>query len=52
MMQEVVGQVVTNIPEYPTTEDSRCHIPVPIEDRMCELVKGSSERDEQRWRHY
>lgn len=47
-----MGQVVTNVAEYPTTEDSRCHIPVPIEDRMCELVKWSSERDEQRRRHY
>lgn len=47
-----MGQVITYVPKYPTTEDSRCHVPVPIEDRMSELVKGSSERDEQsRW-HY
>lgn len=47
-----MGQVVTNVPEYPTTEDSCCHIPVPIEDRMCELVEGSGECDEQSWWHY
>lgn len=46
MMQKVVGQVVTYVPEYPTTEDRCCHIPIPVEDGMRKLVKWSSQCDE------
>ncbi len=46
-----MSQVVADVSKYPAAEDSRCHVPVPIEDGVGELVKGCCKGDEERRRH-
>lgn len=39
VMQEVVGEVVADVAEDAPAEDGRCHIPVPVEDGVCEAIE-------------
>lgn len=52
MMQEVVSQVVADVPKDPPTEDSDGSVPVVEEDGMGELVEGTRKGDEKRRWHY
>ena len=46
-----MGKVVANVAENSPTEDGGCHIPVPVEDRMREVVEWCCEEDEEGWGH-
>lgn len=46
MMKEVVRQVVADVSENATTEDSGGYTPIPIEDGMCKLPKRSCKYEE------
>ena len=51
MVEEVVGQVVTNVAEDATGENSGCDVPVPVEDGMCQVIEWDSEDNEEGRRH-
>lgn len=46
-----MSQVVADVSKYTATEDSRCHVPVPVEDGMGELVERCCKSDKERRRH-
>ena len=42
VVQEVMGEIIANIPEDTATEYRHSRVPVVIEDRMCQLPERSS----------
>ena len=51
VVQEVMGQIVTDVTKNTTTKDRGCGIPVVKEDCMCKVPEGCSKNKEQSWRH-
>lgn len=47
VVEEVMGQVVTDVTEDTSTEDCSCHGPVPVEDGMSQLPEWGSKSEEQ-----
>ena len=47
VVEEVMGQVVTDVTEDTATEDSSCNGPVPVENGVCQLPerRGKSEEE-------
>ena len=41
-MQEIMGQIITNVPEEASAEHRCRHKPIPVEDRVGEFVERSS----------
>lgn len=52
MVQKVVREVIADVSEDTSTEDGRCGIPIPEEDRVGKLPEGRSEDDEESGRHH
>ncbi len=46
-----MGQVVADVSKHPAAEGSGCHVPVPVEDGVGELVKRCCKSKEERRRH-
>jgi len=51
VVQEVMGQVVTDVAKDPSTEHSCCCVPIIEENRVGELVERGCEHDEEGRRH-
>ena len=52
MVQEVMGQIIADIPKNTATENSSCRMPIPIDDCMSKLVeRGCQDHEESRWHH-
>lgn len=50
-MQKVVGQVIADVTEYTSTEHGHGDVPIPVKDKVGEVVERYSENEEQGWRH-
>ena len=46
-----MGKIIANVSKNSSTEDSYCHIPVPIEDCMSQFVESNCKSKEKCWRH-
>ena len=52
MVQEVMGQIIADIPKDTAAENSSCRMPIPIDDCMSKLVeRRSQDHEESRWHH-
>lgn len=52
VVQKVMGQIVTNISEDTTTENTDGHVPVPVEHKVRQMPKWCREYNKQCWRHH
>ena len=51
VMEEIMGDIITDVPEYTPAIERYCGIPVPVDDDVYQLPKRRRENDEQRRRH-
>ena len=51
VVQEVVGQVVADVPEDAAAENRRGCVPVVGEEVVCQVVEWRREDEEKRWGH-